>query len=199
MKNILVLAAHTDDEVGCSGTLSKYIRSNRAIVNYLAFSFGDDDTLRGECESALSVLGINGDYKILSYPVRHLQSYRQEILDEMISWKDELKPDIVFVPSTFDIHQDHKTVCEESIRAFKHCSILGYEFPWNNLSFSTHLFFDIDDFDLKIKIDSFSQYKSQEQRYYANELSIESLARVRGMQINSKYAEAFEVIRMIER
>ena len=39
------------------------------------------------------------------------------------------------IPSESDVHQDHQTIYNESIRAFKFSSILGYEMPWNNRFF----------------------------------------------------------------
>jgi hypothetical protein len=47
------------------------------------------------------------------------------------------------------------------------------------------------------KVEALKEYKSQAHRAYANEEFIKSLARVRGVQINTNYAEAFEILRWI--
>ena len=47
------------------------------------------------------------------------------------------------------------------------------------------------------KVEAIKQYQSQAHRAYANEEFVKSLARTRGVQINTKYAECFEVIRWI--
>ena len=47
------------------------------------------------------------------------------------------------------------------------------------------------------KTNAIRQYQSQAHRSYANEEFVKSLARTRGVQINTQYAECFEVIRWI--
>ena len=74
------------------------------------------------------------------YDVRIFKALRQEILQDLISLRKLIHPDIVFLPSSSDLHQDHSTIYAEGIRAFKFNSILGYEMPWNNMIFATSSF-----------------------------------------------------------
>jgi hypothetical protein len=69
--------------------------------------------------------------------------------------------------------------------------------PWNNFDFTTTNFFILSEKDLQIKIDALKSYNSQSHRPYANADFIKSLASVRGVQIGQKFAEVFEVIRLI--
>jgi LmbE family N-acetylglucosaminyl deacetylase len=115
----------------------------------------------------------------------------------MINLRKEISPDVVFIPSLRDIHQDHATIANEALRAFKFDSILSYELPWNNLNFVTNSFVYLTDEQVSRKILALSCYKSQMHRSYANKEFISSLARTRGVQINVKYAEVFEVVRWI--
>ncbi len=117
----------------------------------------------------------------------------------LIELRDRLRPDLVLMPSSFDIHQDHRTVYEEGLRAFKHATVLGYELPQNTLGFENTLFVSLDEFSMDQKIAALSEYKSQAHRPYANPDFIRSLARVRGVQGGFEYAEAFEVIRWVIR
>ena len=48
-------------------------------------------------------------------------------------------PFIIFTTSMNDIHQDHKVIYEESIRAFKFENLLSYEIPWNTKNFKPNL------------------------------------------------------------
>ena len=52
---------------------------------------------------------------------------------------------------------------------------------------------------MRLKLKALKQFKSQHsfKRHYFAEDFIVGLARMRGVQINSKYAEAFEVLRFI--
>lgn len=206
-KIILVLAPHTDDgELGCGGLISKSIRSG-AEVYYAAFSTADESVpsafptnqLEIEVKEATKILGIKHDnLYIYKHSVRKLNFVRQEILEELIVLRDRLKPDLVLLPSQKDIHQDHATVTAEGIRAFKNCSILGYELIWNNLSFATDYFCVLADQDLNCKVEALKAYKTQEGKPYMSEDFIRSLAKVRGTQIQVPYAEAYEVIRWID-
>ena len=205
-KIILILAPHTDDgELGCGATIAKAI-SEGAIVYYAAFSTADESVPEGfpmnqleiEVKEATKQLGIpEAQLLIYHFEVRKLNYVRQEILEELIRLRDKIKPDIVFLPSSKDIHQDHKTVSQEGIRAFKFCTILGYELIWNNLSFSTDCFIAISEEHLGLKIQALKAYATQEGKLYMDPDFIRSLAKIRGTQIGVPYAETFEVIRWI--
>jgi len=205
-KNVLILAPHTDDgELGCGGTISKLIE-NGANVFYAAFSTAEEslpngmhkDTLKKEVINATSKIGILRENLIIfNYQVRKLNYKRQEILEDLVKLKKKIKFDLIFLPSLHDIHQDHTTIAEEGLRAFKTNRILGYELIWNNLSFDTTSFSILEEKHIKKKIEALKEYKSQHGRPYMSEEFIKSLATTRGVQIGEKYAEAFEVIRWI--
>jgi len=205
-KTVFVLAPHTDDgELGCGGTISRMLEEG-ANVYYIAFSTADESVppqfprnqLEIEVKQATSKLGIPSDQLIVyKYEVRKLNYARQEILQQLVDLKKSHNPDLIFLPSSKDIHQDHVTVTQEGIRAFKHSTILGYELIWNNLSFNTDCFINLEKRHIDKKIEALQEYKTQEGRDYMNGRFIESLAHTRGVQIGVEYAETFEVIRWI--
>ena len=135
IKNVLVLAPHTDDgEIGCGGLISKLIDMGKT-VSYVAFSTCEEsvpnhlpsDILETEVKLATKVLGINeSNLYIYKFPVRHFPTHRQEILEVMVSLNKDIKPDLVLLPMSTDIHQDHSVINKEGIRAFKKTTILGY-------------------------------------------------------------------------
>lgn len=115
--------------------------------------------------------------------------------------RNDFSPDLVLVPSLSDYHQDHQVVANEAVRAFKmSASIIGYELPWNHVTFETNMFIRLSEQHIKKKFGLLSYYKSQflKEKSYFSEEYIFGLARVRGTQCNAKYAEAYEVIRWIE-
>ena len=69
--------------------------------------------------------------------------------------------------------------------------------PYNNLSFNTDLFVVLDEQHVATKSKALKCYGSQAVKPYATEDFITGLARVRGVQIGVRYAEAYEVIRWI--
>ena len=111
--------------------------------------------------------------------------------------KRAIKPDLVLVPATTDLHQDHATVSAEAFRAFKHSTILGYELPQNTIAFEARAFIALSEDDLAVKLRSLACYESQAHRAYAAAEVVRGLAAVRGMQADTRLAEAYEVIRLI--
>lgn len=195
-RTIFVLAPHTDDgELGCGGTISKLIAGGDDVI-YIAFSNCYKQELEAEMKNATQILGIK-KIILLEYPVRNFCNFRQKMLDEMIRLRDNYKPDVIFTPARHDIHQDHHTVTTEAMRAFKYSSIISYEMPWNNFSFHTNYFVPLEEEHVSKKVKAMEQYQSQAHRSYCNGDFIRSLARVRGTQINTTYAETFEIIRWI--
>ena len=206
LKNVLVIAPHTDDaEFGCGGTISKMVSSgiNVFIATFSACEKSvprkyPPNILIKEFHNACNILGVKHSNTFLyQYEVRIFNENRQLILQDLIDLREKIKPDLVLIPSLSDIHQDHHTISLEGLRAFKFSSILGYEMPWNNLSFESSSFVFLEEENIIIKINALKEYKSQSTRPYANEEFIRSLARTRGVQINTKYAEAFQVIRWL--
>ena len=205
---VLILAPHTDDgELGCGGTIARFVENGKEVY-YAAFSVAEKSVPEGfprnileiEVRKAMKILGVSeSNLLIYKYEVRTFSYHRQEILDDVISLRKELQPDLVFIPSPNDLHQDHKVIAEEGIRAFKKSTILGYEMPWNNISFNTMSFILLKERHIKKKIDALQCYETQRYRSYLSEDFIRSLARTRGTQIEVEYAEAFEVIRWVFR
>jgi LmbE family N-acetylglucosaminyl deacetylase len=205
-KNIYVLAPHTDDgELGAGGTIAKLIEGG-ANVYYFAFSTAEKsvpnnfekDILKTEVLNATQKLGIKKENVIIyNYEVRKLNYVRQEILENLIEHRKYIAPDLVLMPSLNDIHQDHTTIAQEGLRAFKNTTILGYELIWNNLTFNTTSFINLEKKHIQAKCNALKEYKSQSQRRYMSEEFIYSLAITRGVQIGVKYAESFEVVRWV--
>jgi LmbE family N-acetylglucosaminyl deacetylase len=205
-KKILVLAPHTDDgEFGCGATIAKLIEDGNTVY-MAAFSACEQsvlkkypsDVLVTEIKNATKELGIAPENLFLyDYNVRIFNERRQDILQDLIGLREKINPDIIFMPSLKDIHQDHNVIANEGLRAFKFSSILAYEMPWNNLTFDTSSFVILEERHIQKKVDALKEYKSQSHRAYCNEEFIRSLARTRGVQINAQYAETFEVVRWI--
>lgn len=206
VETVLVLAPHTDDgEFGCGGAIARYVSEGVRVI-YVAFSAAEQsvlphlpkDILRIEVKRATAALGIaDEDCIVLDFEVRRFPELRQRILDKMIELNRDYNPDVVFLPSVNDTHQDHQTIAQEGFRAFKRTTMLGYEVPWNNLDFRTSSFFALSEEQLETKIKAVQMYQSQAHRSYANPEFIRSLALTRGVQIGTKYAETFEVVRWL--
>ncbi|MGE4470667.1 MAG: PIG-L deacetylase family protein [Desulfovibrio sp.] len=201
---ILVLCPHTDDgELGCGGFISQ-CREHGLEVWYAAFSNAwqslpegfPKDTLIHEVRAATKVLGIPEDHLLLfDFPVRKFDEHRQDILETLVRLRSDLRPELVVVPSLGDLHQDHSVIAHEAVRCFKMVSVLSYEMPWNNISFSSDCFVRLEERFVEKKVEALRCYKSQGHRSYLTEEAVRAQALTRGIQLAGGYAECFEVVR----
>ena len=192
-RNVLVLAAHPDDEMGCAGTITKLV-DDGADVDLITFSACSDlngPELRDEWGEATDLLGVTGYMTVL--PNRSLEEHRRVILDILDGRKGY---DLILTPASWDEHQDHATVTREAIRAYKHSTILGYELPLNTVR-ESRLSAYVSLPGLGVKLAHAALYASQAGKPYMDPRYIEGLARMRGLQCGAEFAEAFEVIRWI--
>lgn len=207
-KRILCLAPHPDDiEFSCGASISRLIEEENEVW-YVAFSpctkslpegFRNDALYR-ELDRSCALMGIPGSHVIKhDFPVREFPAYRQEILEILVELKKEIQPDLVFLPNSQDVHQDHRQIHLEGIRAFKHSCLLGYELAWNNLSFQSNVHIVVEESHLQTKVKAIQCYSSQEHRVYSQDSFVKGQAKMRGVQANAEYAEAFEGVRWIVR
>ena len=209
-QNILLISSHTDDaELAMGGTINRLVNAGYNLFHLILSDAKEQAKLRGykpnilrnECKKANEVLGLKpmmlhvyGDY-----PVNHFNKHRQSIADMLYKYKMAFKPDVVFVNSSFDTHQDHQVTFHEAVRIFKDIGILGYEFPYNNLSFDYDMIVGLTETNMEIKLDACSEYVSQQDRAYFSRDAIRAVAKVNALRTGGiyPYAEAFEVVRLI--
>lgn len=205
-KKFLLLAPHTDDvELGCGGSIAKFLEENKEI-HVAVFSTAEQSVpkgfpktvLRDEFYRSMNVLGVEKkQLTVYNYQVRKLSYSRQEVLEELVSLRKEIQPDVVFLPSSEDLHQDHQTVYNEGLRAFKDITLWGYELPWNTITFPTRGFVTLELRHIQKKWEALQTYKTQlslKRPYFSLEF-VKGLASVRGAQVKAEYAEAFDAIR----
>jgi len=200
---ILVIAPHLDDvELGMGGVLNQICKSGAEIF-YIGLSLPhhvNERVFMSEFWESQKYYQIpKENYSIHNYDPRDLFSKRVEILQMFYDFNQKFKPNIVYVPASTDIHQSHQVVFEEARRAFKYSSLLGYELPWNQFKTSSDFFVELNQDDIDCKKSAIDSYKTQKERsFFGNDILMD-LARIRGKQIEVKYAECFEVIRWISR
>jgi len=205
---VLLLSPHTDDvELGAGGLACRMLEQGGHTFKWLVFSRCEDslapgmppDTLEREFHASADFLGI-ADRKVLDFEVRTMPARRQEILEELVRVRKDFSPELVVAPSADDVHQDHAAVSIEALRAFKSsATILGYELPWNNVTFNSMLLVRLTKDHVTRKWQAMEHYCSQQSlgREYFSQQFVESWARMRGTQCGAAYAEAFEVLRAV--
>lgn len=205
-ERILVLGAHTDDyELGAGGTLAR-IRSYlyHRDVTCAYFSACEErvpegfpkDQLSKEAENARRVLGVADKQLIVNnFPVDNFPAHRQEILESLWNIKREFNPELVITHASADFHQDHRVIHEESVRAFKDRTVLGYAFPWNELGVNRlPCVSGFGEQEMAVKLAALDCYRSQRNRSYMSAEFQRAWARVSAVNSGEPYAERFEVI-----
>jgi LmbE family N-acetylglucosaminyl deacetylase len=196
-QKVLVLSPHTDDgELGAGGTIARLVEGGRDVT-YFAFS-APREVLQKECKQSLMALGVN-KHEIFNFKVRYFHHSRQEILDVLYKYNEKHEPDLVLTPSSTDLHQDHQTVTNEALRAFKSSTIFGYELPWNLINFRENTFVSLEECHVEAKLEACCKYKSQikQKRGYFDKDYLRSLMRSTGLKIRTQYAEAYESIKLV--
>jgi len=223
-KSVLVIAAHPDDEtIGCGGTILKHI-DNGDTVNIITLTDGvsSRDSLSGSdkkernkaANNAIKLLGANW-VGCGTFPDNNMDSIPiLQIIKFIESFKKKYYPNIIYTHSPSDLNIDHgvasmatltafrpePTEKYDEIRFFEVASSSDFSVKQLNKKFEPNLFVNIDNF-LEIKIEALECY-DEEIRDYPHSRSykkIEALAEYRGAQSGMNFAEAFEVVRKIER
>jgi LmbE family N-acetylglucosaminyl deacetylase len=201
-KKIIVVAPHLDDiELGLGGTLNKLSVEGSNEIHYIGLSLPplvDKTIFMDEFWNSNKYFNIpRRNYHLFDYDPRNLFDVRMEILQHFYDLGKIIKPDLVFIPNSKDLHQSHQVVHAEGKRAFKYSTILGYELPWNSMEFDMDVFIKLHEKEIQSKMNAVNSFTTQMNRmFFSNNLMLD-LARVRGKQIGGEYAECFELIRLI--
>ena len=212
MLNVLVLAAHADDEtLGSGGYLAK-LAMNGAKINLVVMSDGQisvRDKLvdnSSHLKMASKILGIKKTV-LLGFKDQKFDTYAiADLANSVVKLK--FKPDLILTHSQNDLNKDHRIMLEVAkIIArpkLKKISILSFEVPnnnaWNAKPFNPGYFVDISK-TLKKKIMAFSKYKNETQPFPhpLSKKGLELIAKYRGFQSGCKFAEAYEIVRAYEK
>lgn len=199
-KTVLAIAAHIDDvELGAGATIHQLAKEN--AVHYVGLSLPplvERETFMEEFHASIRHLGVDPSRIILrDFDPRNLFDSRTDILQLLYDLNKKLKPDLVLIPNSQDIHQSHEVAFAEARRAFKFTNMLGYELPWNSITFSMDVFVTVSQEDIDAKIAAINAYETQKRRLFFSNDIVGDLARVRGKQVGHQWAECFELVRLI--
>jgi N-acetylglucosamine malate deacetylase 1 len=204
-KSILVFGAHPDDlEIGMGGTIAKLSAMGYEVQPIIATlpNFVKSDTKEGrKTESMLSakVMGCKPPVFLDLSPDEMI--FGRKFISLIDSLLTKYKPDSVFTQWYGDSHQDHQILTKSVISACRdQDNLFMYEttIPGGitENSFRPQLFVDISE-TLDTKKNALECFESQFVR--CGEIWIPAIigrCSYRGYQINSKYAEAFEVVKV---
>ncbi len=200
-QRVCFIGAHPDDiEIG-AGALIAQIASKTELLCVTLSDNQKNPALKNLVEEhyrSMDVLGVQREKVVLGqFETRRFPHARQEILEYLIDLNRQFRPDIVFVHTKADIHQDHGTVTEEALRAFRGTTVLGFDVIRSSYGFFPNFLVEVSAEDMEKKIAALSEYRTYDSRYYFNpEITRATLIR-HGALAERPYAEGFDILRIV--
>jgi len=224
-KNIMVIAAHPDDELlGAGGTIIKHCQKGDN-VKVLILGTGitsrgekesnvyDLDKLKCAAENASKLIGYEIEFDML--PDNKFDSLPLlEIVQVVENYIMIFEPHIIYTHNGSDLNIDHQITFNAVITACRPCAewqvkkICCFETvsstEWQAPQFYTfkpNYFNNLNKKIMELKIKALEFYNNLEIRNYPHPRSYESiknLAAFRGNIVLNDFAEAFEIVRIIK-
>lgn len=200
-KRVCFIGAHPDDiEIGC-GALIANIAPH---TDLLCVTLSDNQAnpalshLVEEHYRSMAILGVpEKSIALGTFETRRFPHFRQEILEYMLDINRTFNPDIVFVHAKADIHQDHSTITDEALRAYRGKTVLGFDVIRSSYGFFPNFLVEVSEEDVNKKIAALSEYKTYDSKYYFDANVTRATLVRNGAIAERPYAEGFDILRII--
>ena len=223
MAVILVVSAHPDDEVlGVGGTLLKHKAKGDELIWIIITSIFETHgfskhrvaTRKNEIAKITDMVGFKSVHH-LNYPTMSLNSATSnEMIPKISAIFSESQPEVIYVMNRSDAHSDHRytfdaiAACTKSFRYPFIKKVLMYECisetefapALSERLFMPNYFVNITGF-FREKLTLMQVYESElgEHPFPRSLKNIEALAIFRGASVGVDYAEAFQLIKLIDK
>jgi N-acetylglucosamine malate deacetylase 1 len=202
-RRVLFLGAHPDDiELGCGALIHNIAKKTEILCVTLSDNQKNPNlkNVKDEHTQSMKILGVSEE-KVLFGPftTRIFQDSRQEILEYFLKLRRDFKPDLIFVHSKQDVHQDHNTMTDEALRAFRGITVLGFDVVRSSYGFFPHFLVEVTEEDVNKKIEALSEYETYKDRYYFNSELTRSIMVRHGALAEVPFAEGFDILRIVGR
>jgi LmbE family N-acetylglucosaminyl deacetylase len=225
MKNVLIVAAHPDDELlGVGGTVCRLVNEGvcvRAVILAEGLTSRGDkraDTDQAELEelqkdarAAAKEVGYTS-IDFCGFPDNRMDEVDLlDIIKVVSSFVEKYHPDTIFTHHHGDLNIDHQRTCEAVLTACRpvgdYCvkRIYAFETPssteWNyryQEPFCPNVFFDVTD-TLEAKIRGMACYRTESAVYPhpRSPEALRALGQYRGTNVGVKMAEGFVLVREV--
>ncbi len=200
-KRVLFLGAHPDDiELGCGALIHHIVKQTEILCVTLSDNQKNPNlkNVKKEQYQAMEILGVP-ENKLLFGPftTRVFPDARQEILEYFLQLRRDFQPDLIFVHSKQDVHQDHLTMTDEALRAFRGITVLGFDVVRSSYGFFPHFLVEVTEEDVNKKIEALAMYETYRDRYYFNSELTRSIMVRHGALAELPFAEGFDILRIV--
>lgn len=214
--NVLVIAAHPDDEaLGAGASIHRLAKEGHNVSVCLAShkSVTREDGLRSKALVSNGILGVNKTFFGSFDCMRFKDARHHDLVKFIENAIRDTKPDVVITHHPSDVHQDHQILAECSLEAVRLPQRQTEELPairrvmfmevpsstdWNGGSdqFMPNAFIEVGDDDIAAKISAIGVYEAVIRRepHPRSRRAIEALATIRGARFGVRSAEAFQQV-----
>ncbi len=223
-KQVLVIAAHPDDEVlGLGGTMADHVRQKDRVAvlivsDGVSARHNETELQKVATREACNTLGVQ-DVHFGDLPDQRLDSLPLlEVIKPISELVKSIRPHIVYTHHRGDANQDHRAVFAATLVAVRPVGdnpverVLGYEVasstewgpPFVEWAFLPNVFVDISlTLDVKLKaLEAYGKTFQSEIKPFPHPRSAEAVriyAQQRGIAVGLQAAEAFVLIRELMR
>lgn len=189
---VLALGAHPDDiELGCGGTLLQLAQQRAAVIRSVVLT-GTRERAE-EAARAAAAVSPAVSLTVLDLPDGRMPARWEQVKDALEAIAQDVSPDLVLAPRKDDAHQDHRTLAEVVPTVFRAATVLGYEIHKSDGDrgrCNTYVPLSAEVLERKWELlhDSFP---SQHGRAWWDREVVAGLARLRGVEAHTRYAEGF--------
>jgi LmbE family N-acetylglucosaminyl deacetylase len=197
--SVLAIGAHPDDiEIGAGGLLLGLAESELR-VRYVVLTGTVDrhEEARQAAHAFMTAADLAID--LFDLPEGRLPAVWgsvKEILEEIAR---SCSPDVIIAPSSDDAHQDHRTIGELVPTVFRDQLYLAYEIPkWDGDMSQPSIYVPLPVSIAQRKVELLHKcFPSQRGRDWWDDEVFLGLARLRGMECRTRYAEAFRCAKSV--
>lgn len=200
-KRVLFLGAHPDDiEIGCGALIHNIVNKTEILCVTLSDNQKNPDLkkVKNEHLESMKVLGVPEEKVVFGpFETRVFPDSRQNILEYFLKLRKEFKPDLIFTHSKQDVHQDHNTMTDEALRAFRGITVLGFDVVRSSYGFFPNFLVEVTEENVNKKIKALAQYATYQDRYYFNAELTRSIMVRHGALAERPFAEGFDILRIV--
>lgn len=200
-RRVLFVGAHPDDiELGCGALISNIVGRAELICVTLSDNRNNPElaNLVDEHMRSMELLGVPEEAVVIeSFETRNFSRDRQQILEYLYQLNRDHQPELVFVHTSADIHQDHGVVTQEALRAFRGTSLLGFDVLRSSHGFFPDFLVEVSEVDVERKLQALACYETYQDRYYFDPEIIRSTLIRHGALAERPFAEGFDILRIV--
>ncbi|MEV0717471.1 PIG-L family deacetylase [Asanoa sp. NPDC050611] len=191
VRRVALFGAHPDDiEIGAGGLLLSL--PPRISVSYTLLSGTPARQEEARAAAAAFLPGADITFALHDLPDGRVPAH-WERAKSAVQEAARGGADLVIAPSRDDAHQDHRLLAELVPTAFRDAVVLHYEIPkWDGDLGRRNVYVPLPDERARRKVELLhAHFPSQKDRDWWDDEVFLGLARLRGMECRSRYAEAY--------